>query len=132
MLFGWVGRINKWMIWNDLLSYNSDKMRNLKIVVTGVCGRIAYSLFSPLCNGFVFGNDVEIDLRLVEVASKKQELSILKEELDDCCFLNVVKITTFTDEDEEKPYQDADVAIFLGGMPRKPGMDRNDVYETNA
>lgn len=107
-------------------------MRNLKIVVTGVCGRIAYSLFNPLCNGFVFGNEVEIDLRLVEVASKKQELSILREELDDCCYLNVVKISTYTDEDKEKPYEDADVAIFLGGMPRKPGMDRNDVYETNA
>lgn len=107
-------------------------MRNLKIVVTGVCGRIAYSLFSPLCNGFVFGSEVEIDLRLVEVAAKKQDLSVLREELDDCCFLNVVKVTTFTDEDQEKPYIDADVVIFLGSMPRRPGMDRHEVYEINA
>ena len=44
----------------------------------------------------------------------------------------MVKIQTFTLDDKEKPYQDVDVAIFLGSMPRKPGMDRNDVYETNA
>lgn len=41
-------------------------------------------------------------------------------------------MTTFTDEDEEKPYADADVAIFLGSMPRRPGMDRHEVYEINA
>jgi malate/lactate dehydrogenase len=28
----------------------------------------------------------------------------------------------------EKPFVDVDVAIFLGGMPRKPGMERNEVY----
>lgn len=62
------------------------------------------------------------------MAAKKQELNILKEELDDCCFMNVVRITTYTEEDLEKPFADADVAIFLGAIPRKPGMDRNDVY----
>lgn len=46
-------------------------MRTLKVVMTGACGKIAYSLFSPLCNGFVFGTQVEIDLRLVDVPHKK-------------------------------------------------------------
>lgn len=44
----------------------------------------------------------------------------------------VTKINIFTDKDQELPFADADVAIFLGGMPRQPGMERNDIYKINA
>jgi malate/lactate dehydrogenase len=46
-------------------------MRTLVVVITGACGKIAYSLFNSLCSGFVFGLEVELDLRLVDIESKK-------------------------------------------------------------
>lgn len=104
----------------------------MKVCLTGACGKIAYSLYSPLCSGAILGGDVEIELRLVDIASKRDELLILREELDDCCYNNVTKIDIFDEKDESAPFQDADLAIFLGGMPRKPGMDRNEVFEINA
>ena len=104
-------------------------MRTLIVVMTGVCGKIAYSLFNSLGTGFVFGYEIEIDLRLIDVESKKEALTILKEELLDCCFSKVKKITIYTDKDEDMPYHDADVCIFLGAVPRKPGQDRNDVFQ---
>ncbi len=58
------------------------------------------------------------------MSTKRDDLKILKEELDDCCYQNLSGIMIFDEKDEEKPFEDADLAIFLGGMPRKPGMDR--------
>jgi len=69
--------------------------RNIKVVLTGACGRIAYSLFTSLCGGFIFGSEFDLDLRLVELSSKNQELAILREELHDCCFANVSNISIY-------------------------------------
>jgi len=32
----------------------------MKVCVTGACGKIAYSLYSPLCSGNIFGPGIEI------------------------------------------------------------------------
>lgn len=96
--------------------------RTLKVVLTGACGKIAYSLFNSLCSGYEFGVGFDLDLRLIDFSTKLQELAILKEELDDCCFSNINCISIFTEKDKEKPFEDIDVGIFLGGLPRKPGM----------
>lgn len=39
--------------------------KSLKICITGAAGRIAYSLFNPICSGEVFGKDVHINLNLL-------------------------------------------------------------------
>lgn len=71
---------------------SSNIKTNIKVCVTGACGKIAYSLYSPLCSGNIFGPGVEIELRLIDLSSKKDELRILREELDDCCYNNVSKV----------------------------------------
>ena len=96
--------------------------RNLNICVTGACGKIAYSLYNSLCTGYVFGENISLELRLLDVSTKMDELKILKEELDDCCYTNVASIKIFDEETEKDAFLEADVVIFLGGMARKPGM----------
>jgi hypothetical protein len=56
----------------------SNMKRSMKVSLTGACGKIAYSLFTPLCSGTILGADVEIELRLVDISSKRDELRILK------------------------------------------------------
>lgn len=48
------------------------------VCITGACGNIAYSLYNYLCSGHVFGNHVEIELRLLEIPAKLKQLQILK------------------------------------------------------
>lgn len=51
-------------------------------------------------------------------------------ELEDSNFLLVEEIIATTLPDVA--FQDADVAIILGGYPRKPGMERRDLISMNA
>lgn len=51
-------------------------------------------------------------------------------ELEDSEFPLVTKVLQGADPKEM--LKDADVAIFLGGFPRKPGMERKDLLQTNA
>ena len=39
--------------------------RTLIVCITGAAGRIAYSLYNTLCSSDVFGQDIEIVLRLI-------------------------------------------------------------------
>lgn len=50
--------------------------------------------------------------------------------IEDCAFplLNTVIISG----DAAAIFKDADVAIFLGAMPRKPGMEKSELLEINA
>lgn len=41
--------------------------RSLIVAVTGAAGKIAYSLYNTLCSSDVFGSDIEIVLRLIEI-----------------------------------------------------------------
>lgn len=49
--------------------------------------------------------------------------------MEDCAFplLNNVIVSS----DPIVAFKDADVAIFLGAMPRKPGMERSDLLQMN-
>ena len=35
------------------------------VCITGACGNIAYSLYNYLCSGYIFGEDTQIELRLL-------------------------------------------------------------------
>lgn len=66
--------------------------RTLTVCITGAAGKIAYSLYNTLCSSDVFGSDIEIILRLVEIEQKLPQLEIVKMELEDCCYIRVKSI----------------------------------------
>lgn len=104
--------------------------RILNVCVTGACGNIASSLYNILCAGEPFGTNVEMDLRLFDVEEKINHLKALKVQLQDCCYKHIRKISVTVSLTEA--FSQVDVVIFLGSMPRKPGVYKQEFYEQNA
>ena len=104
-----------------------SEKRVLRVAITGGAGRIAYSLIPLLLDGRVFGNETLIDLRLVDIPQADMRLQGVLMEIEDCNFSCMEKITTTTDT--ATGFQNVEVAILLGGTPRKQGMERIVVYE---
>jgi len=102
----------------------------LKVVLTGAAGQIGYALIPLLASGRVFGFDREIDLRLLEIEPAMKALSGVIMELEDCAFPLIVSIMGTANP--SLAMSDVDVAIFVGGFPRKKGMERKDLLRLNA
>ncbi|KAG6608870.1 malate dehydrogenase [Phytophthora cinnamomi] len=105
-------------------------MTALKIVVSGAAGQIAYSLLPLICIGHVFGPTQRVELRLLDIPPAQEALEGVKMELQDCAFDLVDAIVPTSDL--ETAFKDADVAVLVGGFPRKQGMQRKDLIEKNV
>jgi malate dehydrogenase len=102
----------------------------IRVVITGAAGQIAYSLIYQICNGEVFGKDQSLILHLFDITPMLGVLQGLIMEIDDCS-LPLVKGVVTTDS-EETAFKDVDVALFVGAMPRKEGMERKDLLSANV
>jgi malate dehydrogenase len=67
---------------------------------------------------------------LLEVTPALGALGGVKMELDDCAFPNLVDV--ITTDDANVAFGDADVALLVGAMPRKDGMERSDLLSANG
>jgi malate dehydrogenase len=103
----------------------------LKVCVTGAAGRVAQCFIPLLCNGSIF-HDKKIALSLLDLNNEPQirELNGLKLELTDCNYENLLSVSTHTDPNEA--FKDCDIIVFIGGFPRKPGMERKDLLKINS
>ncbi|ETV91989.1 hypothetical protein H310_13626 [Aphanomyces invadans] len=102
----------------------------VNVVVSGAAGQVAYSLLPLLCSGRVLGPDQRIHLRLLDIPQSLEVLSGVVMELNDCAFHLVHEIVPTTDL--QTAFQDADIAILLGGFPRKQGMERKELISKNG
>ena len=102
-----------------------------KVCVTGAAGRVAQCFIPLLCNGSIFP-DKKIILSLLDINNEPQikELNGLKLELNDCNYDNLLSVSTHTDPNEA--FKDCDIIVFIGGFPRKPGMERKDLFKINS
>ena len=73
----------------------------------------------------MLGPDTKVILQLLEVTPALGALGGVKMELDDCAFPNLVDVVTT--DDPNVAFGDADVAMLVGAMPRKDGMERKDL-----
>ncbi|KAH8609102.1 lactate malate dehydrogenase NAD binding domain [Trypanosoma vivax] len=101
-----------------------------RVVVTGAAGQIGYSLLPLIASGRMLGEDQHVQLQLLDITPSQKALEGVRAELHDCAFplLDNVIIT----DDPKVAFDRADVAIFCGAFPRKPGMERKDLLQTNA
>ena len=78
----------------------------------------------------MLGPDTKVILQLLEVTPALGALQGVKMELDDCAFplLDGVVLT----DDANVAFADADVALLVGAMPRKDGMERKDLLSANG
>lgn len=100
------------------------------VTVTGAAGQIAYSLLFSLGKGDVFGPDQPVKLRLFDIATQQSRLKGVVMELIDCAFPLIRSIVQTSTPDEA--FAGADVAILVGSMPRREGMERADLLSKNG
>ena len=102
----------------------------VRIAITGAAGQIGYSLLFRIASGAMLGPNTPVILQLLEVTPALGALSGVKMELDDCAFSPLVDV--ICTDDANLAFGDADIAMLVGAMPRKDGMERSDLLSANG
>lgn len=102
----------------------------ITVSVTGAAGQIGYSLLFRIASGAVFGPDQPINLRLIEIEPALPALAGVVMELDDCAFPLLREIVPTADLNEG--FRGTNWALLVGSVPRKAGMERNDLLGING
>lgn len=102
----------------------------IRVAVTGAAGQIGYSLLFRIASGAMLGPDQPVILQMLEVTPALGALDGVGMELEDCAFPLLAGMVKT--DDPETAFGDADVALLVGAMPRKAGMDRSDLLSANG
>lgn len=102
----------------------------LRVCVTGAAGQIAYSLLYSLGRGDVFGYEQPIILHLLDIEPMLPVLNGVVMELSDCALPLLQKVIATANL--EDAFKDIDVAVLVGAMPRREGMERKDLLKANV
>lgn len=102
----------------------------ITVSVTGAAGQIGYALLFRIASGAVFGPDQPVHLRLLEIEPAMGALDGTVMELDDCAFPLLQSITPTASLDEG--FRGSNWAFLVGSVPRKAGMERNDLLGING
>src|SRR6476659_1732771 len=102
----------------------------VKVAVTGAAGQIGYSLLFRIASGALLGPDTPVELRLLEVTPALKALEGVVMELDDCAFPTLAGVQI--GDDASQVFDGANLAMLVGAMPRKEGMDRADLLSANG
>lgn len=102
----------------------------VRVAVTGAAGQIGYSLLFRIASGSMLGPDTPVAFQLLEITPALGALEGVKMELDDGAFPLLSDI--ICTDDADTAFGDADVALLVGAMPRKAGMERSDLLSANG
>lgn len=100
------------------------------VTVTGAAGQIGYALVYRIASGQLLGPDTPVVLRLLEIEPAMKALEGTVMELTDCAFPLLKGVVTTTDVN--KAFEGTSWALLVGAFPRKQGMERKDLLETNG
>jgi malate dehydrogenase len=102
----------------------------VRVAVTGAAGQIGYSLLFRIASGSMLGPDTPVALQLLEITPALGALEGVRMELDDCAFPLLTDVVCTDDADTA--FGDVDIALLVGAMPRKQGMERSDLLSANG
>jgi malate dehydrogenase len=102
----------------------------LRVAVTGAAGQIGYSLLFRIAAGQMLGDDQPVILQMLEITPALGALEGVAMELDDCAFPLLAGMVQT--DDPNVAFGDVDVALLVGAMPRKDGMERSDLLSANG
>jgi malate dehydrogenase len=105
-------------------------MNRVKIAVTGAAGQIGYALLFRLASGQVFGDEVKVDLNLIEIDPALPALDGVVMELEDCGFKTLGDVVTTSNVNVGM--SGVNYATLVGAVPRKAGMERSDLLKING
>ena len=104
--------------------------KEVRVAVTGAAGQIGYALLFRIASGAMFGPETRVYLQLLELEKAMDALEGVKMELDDCAFPLLASVVCSADP--SVVFGDADWALLVGSIPRKAGMERNDLLTVNG
>jgi malate dehydrogenase len=102
----------------------------VRVAVTGAAGQIGYSLLFRVAAGEMLGPDQPVILQMLEITPALSALEGVAMELEDCAFPLLAGMVKT--DDAETAFGDAEVALLVGAMPRKEGMERSDLLAANG
>jgi len=102
----------------------------VRVAVTGAAGQIGYSLLFRIASGAMFGPNQPVRLHLIEIPQALEALQGVVMELDDCAF-PLLEGTVAT-SDLNEGFAGVNWALLVGSVPRKAGMERNDLLNING
>jgi malate dehydrogenase len=102
----------------------------VNVAVTGAAGQIGYALLFRIASGQMLGDDVPVNLRLLEIPDALEAAEGTAMELVDCALplLREIDITA----DPKEAFDGCNVALLVGARPRGKGMERSDLLEANG
>jgi malate dehydrogenase len=100
------------------------------VTVTGAAGQIGYSLLFRIASGEMLGLDQPVALRLLEIEPALGALEGVVMELEDCAFPLLAGIEATAEA--KTAFDGASWALLVGSIPRKAGMERNDLLSVNG
>ena len=104
--------------------------KQVKVVVTGATGQVAYALLPRIAAGEMFGPDTDVDLRLSDVPQMIEKAKGVVMELEDGAYPLLSRVSAGAERAET--HKDADWVLLVGSKPRGPGMERNDLIRENG
>jgi malate dehydrogenase len=106
------------------------KDQPVRVAVTGAAGQIGYSLVFRIASGDMLGSEQPVILQMLEIPEAMSAMGGVAMELEDGAF-PLLAGTSHT-VDPEAAFADADIALLVGAMPRKLGMERSDLLSANG
>nr|POE52233.1 malate dehydrogenase, cytoplasmic [Quercus suber] len=91
---------------------------------------MGYAIAPMIARGIMLGPDQPVILHLLDIALAAEALNGVKMELPDGAFPLLKEVHATTDITEA--CKDVNIAIMLGGFPRKEGMERKDMMSKNV
>jgi malate dehydrogenase len=108
----------------------SQSLAPVHVTVTGAAGQIGYSLLFRIASGQMLGPDPPVVLRLLEIEPAMGALGGVVMELDDCAFPLLAGVEATSDA--KTAFDGTSWALLVGSIPRKAGMERNDLLTVNG
>ncbi|XP_035548256.1 malate dehydrogenase, cytoplasmic-like [Juglans regia] len=102
----------------------------VRVLVTGAAGQIGYALVPMIARGVMLGPNQPVILHMLDIPPAAEALNGVKMELVDAAFPLLKGVVATTDVVEA--CTGVNIAIMVGGFPRKEGMERKDVMSENV
>lgn len=102
---------------------------HIKVALTGGTGQISYGVIFSLANGDAFGPKVKIDLRIYDIEGTLPMLKGILMEIEDGAYPLIERASCSNDLRET--FENVDVALLIGSLPRTIGMERKDLLFAN-
>ncbi|KAH7519660.1 hypothetical protein FEM48_Zijuj08G0060600 [Ziziphus jujuba var. spinosa] len=102
----------------------------VRVLVTVVAGQIGYAIVPMIARGAMLGPDQPVILHMLDIEPAAEALNGVRMELIDAAFPLLKGVVATTNAEEA--CKGVNIAVMVGGFPRKEGMERKDVMSKNV